>query len=179
MARCSLFFILPTLGELVPGHLLLCPRKHYRSFGNCVAAGIRDIAITRAVTTARQWLKATTGTSCIAFEHEAVSRTCTAGACTDHAHLHILPMKLDLLPILRQNGLSFERITDYSELERWATNGVSYLFYEDQDCRKWACASPQTIPQQFFRRVVAAVVAFQGAAGALQCKGTWVRLWNQ
>ena len=155
IAQSRRLLAIPTLGQLVFGHILLCTRKHYRSFGNAVAGGVAPAEIDGAVGAITRWVSSITRSSVIAFEHGAVSGGCNAGACADHAHLHLLPFDRDLLPRLLQAGLDLTKISSYSDLAKWAEAGVSYLLYSDQTGTIWACDSPERLPQRFFRSVVA------------------------
>src|SRR4051794_28236920 len=59
------FVVMPSVGALVPGHLLLCPRSHARS----LAALSAPDAMARAADDARADLAAWAGAPVQAFEH--------------------------------------------------------------------------------------------------------------
>jgi diadenosine tetraphosphate (Ap4A) HIT family hydrolase len=82
--------VVPTLGPLVPGHIMLVPRGHFYSALACPDLLLRecDAMIDRCVTRLRDLYDQPV----VMFEHGAEPGTQKkCGACIEHAHLHLLP----------------------------------------------------------------------------------------
>jgi diadenosine tetraphosphate (Ap4A) HIT family hydrolase len=82
--------VVPTLGPLVPGHIMLVPRRHFSSALACPEPllGECEDVIDRCVARLRDLYRQPV----VMFEHGAglgAPRSC--GACIEHAHLHLLP----------------------------------------------------------------------------------------
>jgi len=80
----------PSLGPLVPGHLLILPRQHFCSVLGTPHEVFRNF--TRLVAYCTSVLRRVYGTSIMVFEHGSmVGQQSSSGACITHAHLHLLP----------------------------------------------------------------------------------------
>jgi ATP adenylyltransferase len=87
------FVVIPSLGSLVEGWVLIVPKKHFICMGALPADLLHELDQTKtavAMTLSRQY-----GQLC-AFEHgpHAVNRQ--VGCGVDHAHLHLVPLQFDL-----------------------------------------------------------------------------------
>ena len=97
------FFAIPSLGSIVEGWVLIVPKRHYISMGairnddlhnelDSFSSSIKDIV--------RQAYG-----NVILFEHGAARQNTAVGCGVDYAHLHIVPIDLDVmnLPELKNN----------------------------------------------------------------------------
>jgi len=132
------------------GYLLILPKKHFRSF-----AFIEEDLFEEANNFKNDIIKLIHHHfgSPIVFEHGYFSTDLTGGGCIDHAHLHLLPTKLDLLPELAKYFVPDE-IGHLSELSKFRCSKQSYLYYERND-RKFVFAVDTKLPSQFVRRLIA------------------------
>jgi ATP adenylyltransferase len=87
------FIVLPSLGALVEGWLLLVPKSHFICFG----------ALPESLIAEMKELKATVCSSVskaygnvAAFEHGPHKESLRLGCGVDHAHLHVVPIPFDL-----------------------------------------------------------------------------------
>src|SRR4051794_15575331 len=91
------FAVMPSVGPLVPGHVLICPRRHARSFAVLTAAETAEAAL--MLRTVERRLLDVFGGPVQFFEHGSAP-VGTAVACSvEHAHVHALPAAPDLWPI--------------------------------------------------------------------------------
>lgn len=92
------FVVLPTIGQIVEGYLLIVSKQHYLSFGHIPAQCFREFMNLKEET--RQVLSEVY-TSPIFFEHGPISESKRGGCCVEHAHLHVVPARIDLLDKLK------------------------------------------------------------------------------
>lgn len=129
------FVVIPSLGALVEGWLLLLPRRHYICIGALPPSLVEEMDQLKQ--TAGSFVHDLYGSVC-AFEHGPHKENRSVGCGVDHAHLHLVPASFDLLSavtpflpdkvIWRQGGLNDCRIAfgesrDYLYLEQPAGNG--------------------------------------------------------
>jgi diadenosine tetraphosphate (Ap4A) HIT family hydrolase len=93
------FVAMPTMGAIMPLHMLLLPRVHVTAFA-CLAQGIQEEA-EACVDGLVAALTPLTG-AVLAFEHGAVETGSAGGCGVLHAHLHVVPVPKDFsaLPTL-------------------------------------------------------------------------------
>jgi diadenosine tetraphosphate (Ap4A) HIT family hydrolase len=84
------FAAIPSLGPLAPGHSLLCPKHHTRSFA-AIGRGL-DHDLLAAKRELRQRLARLYGSPVHIFEHGAAAEGTLIPCTVDHAHLHFLPV---------------------------------------------------------------------------------------
>jgi hypothetical protein len=89
----------------------------------------------------------------IVFEHGEATFSRNAGACIDHAHLHIVPTDADLAQFLLD--ITFTQI-DHPELWGQLGSESGYLYFENQRSEA-SFAHVDRCEQQFFRRKLAQV----------------------
>jgi diadenosine tetraphosphate (Ap4A) HIT family hydrolase len=147
------FLVLPSLGQIVPGYLLLVPSCHYKALGDMSLEHLT--AMEALKTRLANKLRSSYG-EYLFFEHGA--RTPDSGGCgISHAHLHLVPFPAEKDPVeeLIQRFL-FERVSNLSELKK-IHPGKSYLYYESVHGEKYVFY-PEFIPSQFVRRLLAEAV---------------------
>lgn len=143
------FVVFPSIGALTPGHVLLCPRLHVRSMAALPRE--RVDSLTGAVKAVRKLLARTFGAMVHAFEHGS-SDTGDYTVCTvDHAHLHFVPVKVDVELYLQ--AYRWVRVREsLSDIVR----GGEYLYYESPTNERWVTTGDSgAFPSQYFRRVFA------------------------
>ncbi len=97
------FVVLPAVGALCPGYVLVVPREHVLSFGFLESDVDEELEL--LLEQAIRWHEDAYGCQTVMFEHGSSSFTERGGLCTDHAHLHLVPVTdgVDLLPGLRRD----------------------------------------------------------------------------
>lgn len=144
------FRVVPSLGHIVQGYLLLIPRDHYCALADLPAESLRELEQLKRTLVGS--LRGKYG-DYVLFEHGA--RTENSGGCgISHAHLHAvpLPVEKDLLETLSAS-FRHQQISGIPGL-RSVPADHSYLYYEDAlgDCHVFY---PAFLPSQYVRRLIA------------------------
>lgn len=141
-------FVVCDLAPLADGHLLVVTTDHYACMGACperlwaALAGARERIA--------QLYGEVYGCGLLAFEH-GPARPHAAGACIDHAHLHCLPARVTIRPVLEAAGLRGEAASPET-LRALYTRGVSYLYVEEEGTGRAYLA--ERLRRQFLRWAV-------------------------
>jgi diadenosine tetraphosphate (Ap4A) HIT family hydrolase len=83
------FVVMPSLGQLAPGHMLLVPRQHVTSFGEL------DVVLrSEALSLYLAWRQTLSEhfSSTVCFEHGSPPGASSGGCGIVHAHIHIVPL---------------------------------------------------------------------------------------
>jgi len=144
------FAVIPSLGHLVEGYLLIVPKEHLLSIGALSTDKFTELS--DVIEQIRSLIEPIYGPT-ILFEHGPASPARRAGCCTDHAHLHIVPAKVDLLAPVRPFFL-WRPIHALSDLKAFYDNHEPYLFIQGADAVMHACPAP-LVPSQFLRKALA------------------------
>jgi diadenosine tetraphosphate (Ap4A) HIT family hydrolase len=150
------FRILPSLGQIVPGYLLLVPICHYVALADMPIAELRTADVLRR--DLADQMRHTYG-DCLFFEHGV--RTGEAGGCgISHAHLHIVPFPAKKDPVEDLcDAYTFEKLSNLTELKN-IQPGKSYLYYESVRGVKYVFY-PSFVPSQHVRRLLAEALGLQ------------------
>lgn len=148
--------VLPTIGPLVVGHVLVVTKEHYLSYAHTPAHVMRE---------AEELLDQLRGEAgrdgkVIVFEHGPMSNSATAGGCTDHAHLHLVPVpeRRDLVPGIAKRLAVGRRVSGLTALAAQFDAEVPYIYYDGGENECWCFDASTDLPCQFMRRLVAASV---------------------
>ena len=142
------FTVVPSLGHLVPGWLLVIPRFHYASLGALSPDLVREFLMLKAES--ESLLNSIYG-PVVKFEHGSCSHM-KAGACIDHAHMHLVPTAEDFGSHLA-HLFGGERLTDIGRISlKWASR--PYLLYENAMGIATVYETP-LLPSQFMRMLIA------------------------
>jgi ATP adenylyltransferase len=87
------FVVIPSLGSLVEGWVLIVPKRHFICMGALSADLLAELE--QAKTTVAATLRQRYGEIC-AFEHGPHALNRQVGCGVDHAHLHLVPLQFDL-----------------------------------------------------------------------------------
>lgn len=157
------FAVIPSVGPLVEGHVLLCPKHHFKSFSQ-VPLTLEDefILIKSRVLSS---IGKTFGRSIHYFEHGS-ARAAAQPVCTvEHAHLHVVPTEVEIWPMIKDafawHSLADVRLSELSTI----TGDLEYLWYETPDGESFVTTAIEgTFESQYMRKVF---------ARALNCEETW------
>lgn len=148
------FIVLPSLGSLVEGWLLLIPKKHFICMGALPDSLIDEMEEIKQFLWV--YLQQTYG-SVLAFEHGPSKSNLKVGCGVDHAHLHFVPVDVDLIlaasPFLPQDLHWSE--AGLEECRDAFTQGKDYLYVE-QSIGVGSIITSQEFGSQLFRRAIAA-----------------------
>ena len=146
-------FVLPSLGSFVEGWLLVVPQRHVIALVELTDGERRRFL--HFLRTYEAIVEATYGPH-VTFEHGPAAPGRLAGCGVDHAHMHIVPTRVDLRQGAKQFGpnLKFDLAADLWDAAEPHGRGLDYLYLRDQQGRSWISADV-AVPSQLFRRVLA------------------------
>jgi len=144
------FIVIPALGALVPGYLMIVTRNHLHSLAYCSEAEI--IELIDIIQRLSVLITEKFGVSPILFEHgSAIGCVNKSACCVEHAHLHIVPVNLsnESTIVERTNAIN---ITNMQALRVYC--GEPYLLYVNESDQHYV-SSDTILPSQFMRKWVA------------------------
>jgi diadenosine tetraphosphate (Ap4A) HIT family hydrolase len=148
------FAAIPSLGPLVPGHSLLCPKAHIHSFAES------DRCLDDDFLTAKEGLRRTLtrlyDSPVHLFEH-GMAKGATRILCTvEHAHLHFLPLPGRSFTGSLATDDRWVEFTGSLQTLRELVDGNEYILYEAPDGRSRILRSPTEMPEsQYMRKLFA------------------------
>lgn len=152
------FAVMPTLGSIVEGWLLIIPKKHYVSFGYMTNLCLFD-ELSALLSQIEMIVKETYG-DFIIFENGAFCANSMVGCGVDYAHIHIVPTNLNLPKTVEDQfdlKYSWKQIEDLKESIFYIKEGLPYLYYRDQQKQSFITTC-DNIPSQLFRKAIASSV---------------------
>ena len=151
VATTKYFVIMPMVGPLVKGYLLIVPKDHYLSISQLPSCQIQELIAIKSEL--RNIFNILFG-KCVFFEHGALSCTAKGGSCSDHAHLHIVAVDVDVKEKFSEYGYDLVEISDYRDITKQKERNIPYLFYENQDSQMYVADAP-VVESQFIRKLIA------------------------
>ena len=151
VATTHKFVIMPMVGPLVPGYLLIVPKDHYLSISQLPKEQIEELKIVKEEL--KKVFEEHYGKS-VFYEHGALSCSAKGGSCSDHAHLHIVAVDIDVKDKFGQYGYELRKLDDYSEIINQKQRNIPYLYYENQKGEMFFVFFP-IVESQFIRKLIA------------------------
>lgn len=153
LAESENFWVLPSLGALVEGWLLVVPKDHYLCMGAMPDILLEEMSL--IASEVGDLIKTRYGQVC-KFEHGPAQGQLNVGCGVDHAHMHILPVQQNLISASERylpEGSHWNRaqLYDCSKVHR---NGESYLYLEQEHGNAYI-ATHNGFASQILRRAVA------------------------
>src|SRR6266581_6159362 len=149
--RSNQFVVMPSLGQILEGYLLVLPIKHFKALSDLPGLLLEEFAaISECV---GKILKDQYGPY-VLFEHG--TRSEGVGGCgIYHAHLHAVPLGQVPDPVddLKLNFPCAE-LTHLNEISKRSAGLPSYLFYQDSDARLYLFDTGP-LPSQYMRKLLA------------------------
>ena len=147
--------MISALGPMgIEGYLLVCSKEHTQGAGSLPKDQYPELA--GLITKKRKVLSVYYAPDIVVFEHSPSIRTCKAGSCIDHTHLHVVPTKTDILRFLRSRDFTIDQIDDICQIKERNLTELCYLYVEDQDAKKHFVNVNTPLESQYLRKVVAA-----------------------
>jgi diadenosine tetraphosphate (Ap4A) HIT family hydrolase len=148
------FNLLPSIGSLTPGYLLLMPKFHIRSFADLNPADLQSaLSIAEA---ARQVISGRFGPTILA-EHGPGRPGETSAACCDHAHWHLIPCDPHKVSQEYERAAGVPAaLTTIRELSKWG--GQPYVFLSPLRHVYWTWPYSDHFSSQFVRRICAKIM---------------------
>jgi len=150
------WYVVPTIGCLTVGYVLLVCKNHHMSLANLSFKLYTEmLEIKKTVT---KILEKKTGLKCITFEHGVTHIGFTGTNSVNHVHMHIVPCQTDIWSNILRNHRNVISFFDYVELfEFWQHNYPhAYLIFQDIEETIHYIPDSSGFPSQFFRRHLAA-----------------------
>jgi diadenosine tetraphosphate (Ap4A) HIT family hydrolase len=150
------FAAIPSLGPLVPGHALLCPRAHVRSFAD-LAPALHD-EFERVRGRLSNSLQTLYPAEIHMFEHGMGGPDARVVCTVDHAHLHLLPLPAGIdLQLDRDLDGRWTRFDGTLPALHALSGRDEYLYYRAPGGEAWMLTTRGLpIASQHLRRLVAA-----------------------
>lgn len=149
------FAVIPSLGSIVEGWLLIIPKEHYLSYGYIESQTLHD-ELNELIDYVGKIVKQVYGDYVI-FENGAYCSNKLVGCGVDYAHIHIVPTKIDLVKSIKDYfGINYnwKHIPSMDMTSTYISNGTPYLYYRNQDGVSFI-ATDSNIPSQLFRKAIA------------------------
>jgi len=147
------FAVIPSIGPLVPGHTLLCPKLHVKNMA-CLQAectGDYQVFKERLIST----LECLFDAPVHCFEHGSAGNSSRIICSVDHAHLHLLPARVDVWESLHEQFHWVSISPSLDEL-RATTLEREYLYYESPNREAFVTFSESgEFESQYMRRLFA------------------------
>lgn len=147
--------VVPTLGPLTAGHVMLVPRSHHLSVLSCPAPLLRECETLLGECAKK--LRRRYGRAVLVFEHGSAddgARTC--GACVEHAHLHVLPGPESFPHAVTSDSDIWETCASLPALSSRLTGAAYLLVGEAAPSRRiFARRAGGCVPSQLLRRLYA------------------------
>jgi diadenosine tetraphosphate (Ap4A) HIT family hydrolase len=148
------FIVLPSVGALVEGWLLLLPKKHIICIGALPNAMLFEMEQLKE--RACSFLRSVYG-EVSSFEHGPHRESLSVGCGVDHAHLHLAPISFDLrsaaIPFVPGDLIWCEAVPGDC---RKAFNASSDYLFLEQPSGNCFIARHANLGSQVFRRAIAA-----------------------
>lgn len=149
------FFVIPTLGQFIPGYLLIIPNQHVMSNGELSIEKLREFENVLEDVEYILKLAYPSATNILVWENG--SGRSGIGKAKDslvHSHVHVAPTKLNSEVIAQISGFPFTKI-DLYDLPDYKEH--SYLLVRTPDKSKWKINNdPELyIPRQYVRQLIA------------------------
>jgi ATP adenylyltransferase len=145
------FVVLPTLGMLVEGWLLIVPKKEHLNFGQLSSVEIEDY---RQLTDYLHEFYRACYSEPVVFEHGPAMARTSVGCGVDYAHRHIVPLDFSLIgwakELVKENWVC---APDSDTIQELAAMGVSYLHIRESGF-DWIAVG-ENIGSQVLRKVIA------------------------
>lgn len=151
VATTKKFVVMPMVGPLVPGYLLIVPKDHYLSIAQLPREQVEELKIIKEEL--KKVFKEYYG-DCVFYEHGALSCSAKGGSCSDHAHLHIVAVDTDVKDKFDRYGYELRKIKDCSEITDQKQRNIPYLYYENQQGEMFVADAP-VVESQFIRKLIA------------------------
>jgi ATP adenylyltransferase len=147
------FVVLPSLGAIVEGWLLIVPKAHFICIGEISDSLISEMNDLKE--TMCEIVKEEFG-PVVLFEHGPTKASCQIGCGVDHAHLHIVPCAFDLVDAAKpflSDKVKWKKANP-QDCKKAFQEGKDYLYIE-QPIGQGRITTNQEFKSQIFRKAIA------------------------
>lgn len=147
------FVVMPTIGPLSPGHVLLMPCRHVTSFAELSTS--ETVSAIRVSSELESALERRFGPT-IAFEHGSMNVSDAGGCGIDHAHMHFVPVSRRVSGLPPIEDANWRRLGEdwLGELRELSNSRSPYVYMRSLDGGRFV-TPVRSLASQFVRRWVA------------------------
>lgn len=150
--------VIPSLGEILPYHLLIVPTYHVTSILNLTGEDKAHFA--ELISHVRKVYEKKFGQAPVFFEHgDPTGKDIFGGQCVAHAHFHVLPKQVQLLSTVREERASIADIA----LSNLAGNVNQSYVAVMGDNETLHLFSSKDAPRQYLRALYGKLAGVEGA----------------
>ncbi|MDP1719325.1 MAG: HIT family protein [bacterium] len=165
IAEIDNWYVVATLGQIISGYTLVIPKGHFSCMGALTSPQPGDSTesilkitekVCRALSLEYQCGEPEAPYPVTMFEHGVVGQT------IKHAHLHLLPMAIDLTPKILMDfpGAELEELRYAEHLqELYSKRQEPYLFWTVPSGKSMVCWNPLA-PPQYLRLITAELIGY-------------------
>jgi diadenosine tetraphosphate (Ap4A) HIT family hydrolase len=151
LAETRRFVVVPSIGPLAAGHVLVVPRRHALGILRLPQAALAecDELVAECVRRTRSLYPGPV----VLFEHGSADRgNGASGACVEHAHLHLLPGPIELVSRVRARMPRWPEVRQFAEAA--GAGGRAYLLVGSANPTTAFSVhyNPAAVPSQYFRQ---------------------------
>jgi diadenosine tetraphosphate (Ap4A) HIT family hydrolase len=150
------FALIPSVGPLAAGHVLLCPQAHRCSFA--ALGPDEEVEVEPAIDATEDLLSRRYGPRLYLFEHGTGAASSQPACSVEHAHLHLLPSRSDLWPAVAQ-AVTWSALGDRSLTD--VVGDREYLRFRQDDGRWWIHVPRRPLRSQLLRQHLARALGVQ------------------
>lgn len=147
------YAVVPSYGALVAGWVLIVPTVHVLTMAELPVEARRPL--TDLVARVESRLSAAVGPT-VLFEHGPAAVGRSPGCGVDHAHLHVVPVAVDLRAVAHETDVLPRSLQWVASAWPWDGRSAperDYLFVRDVDGAGWL-AEADELPSQAFRQTL-------------------------
>lgn len=154
------FKVVPSLGAMVEGWLLIVPKNHILSFAYLEYDLFEEFeSLQKEVVSL---LKDVYKTNVCVFENGAINCKSLVGCGVDYAHVHYVPLNIDIrreISMFCKFSLNWRSISRISELKQFISLDSPYLYIQDSKEDNYV-AKIEFPRSQFIRQIIANHLGF-------------------
>lgn len=155
------FRVVPSLGSLIKGWVLITPKEEYLNFSLLNEPKYAELEL--LINEIKAFQNSIYGDTVI-FEHGPTHKCSKTGCGVDYAHLHLVPCRFNLLDGFHKYlkiDLKWHEIRGISEILNFNKNELDYLYYRTSNDRHFITLHEE-FPSQVFRKVIAHYIGNPG-----------------
>ncbi len=155
------FKVIPSLGSLIPGWLMIVPKEYYISMGAIMNSNLYH-ELRNLMVQIKLIVKNTYGDSII-FEHGPAEIKSSVGCTVDYAHIHIVPIAIDLIEYSKKHTkqeINWKEVVGIDEASKYYDKKEPYLFVSNAEGKNFIGTSDH-IPSQLFRKTIASYLGIE------------------
>ena len=151
------WYVIPTMGSLTVGYVLLVTKQHYLSLANLSREVFFEMLELKKRVEERLFRQL--GMGCLTFEHGTVNSFSKGANSVDHVHVHMLPFAQSIWQDIVSDmpKTYFEVVDSYEALyDAWQKRlPNSYLLFQDVNQKIYYISDASNMPSQLFRKCLA------------------------